>query len=95
VASAGGVNGDGFDDLLIGARLAEDGAANDEGETYLVFGGAARLTALDAADGTSNGSLDLAFLTAATGFRLIGRDANDSVSRPGGLRGPTAGAWEE
>src|SRR5262245_30649651 len=40
VSSAGDVNGDGFDDLLIGARYA-DAAGNGKtsaGETYLVFG---------------------------------------------------------
>ena len=37
VSSAGDVNGDGLDDLLIGAYLA-DGAGTDRGATYLVYG---------------------------------------------------------
>ncbi|MFO1171320.1 MAG: hypothetical protein U1E49_10165 [Hyphomicrobiaceae bacterium] len=77
VASAGDVNGDGFDDLLIGAFLAEDGASTDEGETYLVFGGAV-LSVLDGANGAVDGFVDLVNLTAATGLRIAGRDAFDS-----------------
>jgi hypothetical protein len=41
VSSAGDVNGDGFDDLLIGA-FRSDGPDNDQpelGETYVIFGG--------------------------------------------------------
>ena len=37
VSNAGDVNGDGLDDLLIGAYLA-DGAGTDRGATYLVYG---------------------------------------------------------
>ena len=36
VSSAGDINGDGFDDLLLGARSA---GAGGEGESYIVFGG--------------------------------------------------------
>jgi len=40
VASAGDVNGDGYDDFLIGASNDEDGGA-DAGQTYLILGRAA------------------------------------------------------
>ena len=67
VNSAGDVNGDGFDDLLIGAYRADPGspARNYAGESYLVFGGAANLASLDAADGLSNGRINLANLSAS------------------------------
>ena len=39
VAPAGDVNGDGLDDLLIGAHKADPNADSDAGETYLVYGG--------------------------------------------------------
>ena len=40
VASAGDVNGDGFDDLIVGAP----GADLDAGESYVVFGKAGRVS---------------------------------------------------
>ena len=57
VSSAGDVNGDGYDDLLIGAPYAD----SDKGETYLVFGGdAAHFQAFDTADNTTqDGVLEL------------------------------------
>ncbi len=39
VASAGDVNGDGYDDLIIGAFSADPNGA-DSGASYVVFGGA-------------------------------------------------------
>lgn len=49
VASAGDVNGDGFDDVIAGARLANGGQA-DEGAAFVYHGGAAGITADGAAD---------------------------------------------
>jgi Ca2+-binding RTX toxin-like protein len=39
VSSAGDIDGDGYDDLIIGASVA-DGAANDAGESYILYGSA-------------------------------------------------------
>ena len=39
VSSAGDVNGDGFDDLIVGAPYGDDGGT-DAGEAYVMFGGA-------------------------------------------------------
>jgi hypothetical protein len=39
VSSAGDINGDGFDDLMVGALLGDDRGTN-AGEAYVVFGGA-------------------------------------------------------
>jgi hypothetical protein len=56
VSSAGDVNGDDVDDILIGA--------GNIGETYVVFGGATLLADFDAADGASDGSIDLSSILA-------------------------------
>jgi hypothetical protein len=67
VSSAGDVNGDGFDDLLIGAYLA-DGAGNtksNSGQSYIVFGAASFPTSI------SLGSLGSA------GVTIFGVDVND------------------
>ena len=38
VTSAGDINGDGFDDLALGAYLANPGSAPGAGEVYVIFG---------------------------------------------------------
>jgi len=39
VSSAGDVNGDGFDDIIIGTYTADPDGKTDAGESYVVFGG--------------------------------------------------------
>ncbi len=80
VASAGDVNHDGFDDLIIGAQGA-DTNATDAGATYVVFGHASGFAA----------NLNLSTLNGTTGFRLSGVAASDlvgiSVSSAGDVNG--------
>ena len=82
VSSAGDVNGDGYDDLIIGARSA-DPNGESSGETYVIYGGAS-------APGT-DGVLDLSDLDGSNGFILTGIDAYDSsgysVSSAGDVNG--------
>lgn len=81
LSSVGDVNGDGFDDLIIGANKA-DGIANaktDSGESYLIFGAATPPTTIDLANLGSAGTI------------IYGADANDlsgtSVSGAGDVNG--------
>jgi hypothetical protein len=63
VSSAGDVNGDGVDDILIGAvGTASLDGSTFAGETYVVFGGADLLVAYDAADGARDGSIELSLI---------------------------------
>ena len=81
VSAAGDVNGDGFDDVIIGARSADPNGNSFAGESYVVFGAA----------GGFAPSLSLAALDGTNGFRLDGIDADDrsgnSVSSAGDVNG--------
>ncbi len=80
-SSAGDVNGDGFDDLVIGARYADPNGRNLAGQSYVVFGKSSGFSA----------SINLSTLDGASGFRINGTDAEDrfghSVSNAGDLNG--------
>ena len=65
VAGAGDVNGDGVDDVIIGAPNADNRGRGDSGSVYVVFGGSAS-------------AVDLANLGQG-GFRIDGAAANDRV----------------
>ncbi len=79
VSTAGDVNGDGFDDLIVGAYGAPNG--NYSGSTYVVFGKASGFSA----------AMDLSSLNGSNGFRLDGEAAVDSsgksVSNAGDVNG--------
>ncbi|NES25069.1 MAG: hypothetical protein F6K41_40715, partial [Symploca sp. SIO3E6] len=77
--SAGDINGDGIDDLIIGAPNADPNGNSDAGQSYVVFG-------------SSNGfssSLDLSNLDGSNGFILngiaVGDNSGISVSSAGDI----------
>lgn len=80
VRSAGDMNGDGFDDLIIGVGVVREGAT-DSGESYVVFGKSSGFES----------ALSLSTLDGSNGFRLNGIDAYDrcgfSVSGAGDVNG--------
>jgi len=81
VSSAGDVNGDGYDDLIIGAYFADPNGASNAGESYVVFGTTGGFAA----------SINLSTLDGSNGFVINGIDANDysglSVSSAGDVNG--------
>ena len=79
VSHAGDINGDGFDDLIIGA-FKTDANGNDSGVSYVVFG---------KSSGFSN-NLDLTQLNGTNGFKLTGNAydfSGKSVSSAGDVNG--------
>ncbi|MEO1211655.1 MAG: hypothetical protein AAFX78_19325, partial [Cyanobacteria bacterium J06638_20] len=81
VSGAGDINGDGIDDLIVGASGADPNSNNRAGTSYVVFGNPAGFGA----------SLDLATLNGSNGFAINGVAANDasgvSVSGAGDING--------
>lgn len=55
VASAGDVNGDGYSDVIIGARLYDDGGNTDEGRAFVYYGSS---TGLNASPGSTPDDAD-------------------------------------
>ncbi len=82
--SAGDINGDGFDDLIIGATGA-DPVSNNDGAAYIIFGSAAGFPA----------EFDLATLNGTNGFRVDALGAIDdlgvSVAAAGDVNGDGLG----
>ncbi len=80
VSSAGDVNGDGFDDVIVGASEA-DKNGQYSGSSYVVFGKASGF----------NASLNLSSLDGNNGFRIDGESIYDhsgrSVSNAGDING--------
>ena len=81
VSSAGDINGDGYDDLLIGASRTDPNGTTDAGSSYIVFGQASGFAA----------NVSLSSLDGSNGFRLDGVAAGDfsgtAVSAAGDVNG--------
>ena len=85
VSAAGDVNGDGYDDILIGAMHANPDGNNKAGETYLLYGRPNGFSA----------SLDFTSLDGTNGFVLKGIESNDlsgqSLAAVGDINGDSYG----
>ncbi|NES00162.1 MAG: hypothetical protein F6J86_41260, partial [Symploca sp. SIO1B1] len=71
VSSAGDINGDGIDDLIIGGSGADPNGKSSAGESYVVFGNSNGFSA----------SLDLSSLDGSNGFILKGINPGDRSGR--------------
>ncbi len=82
VSSAGDVNGDGLDDLIVGATHADLNGKKDVGKSYVVFG---------KADSSAINLSTIATGNSSGGFVINGEEANDwsgiSVSSAGDVNG--------
>ena len=72
VSNAGDVNGDGIDDVIIGARGASLNGLPNVGESYVLFGTRDRFGSVP---------LDLSGLSGENGFQINGVDAGDGLGR--------------
>ena len=81
VASAGDINGDGYDDIIIGARQADPNGSQNGGSSYVIFGKRSGFAA----------TMNLSALNGRNGFRLNGADSYDesgnAVASAGDING--------
>lgn len=80
VASAGDVNADGFDDIIVGAWPADVGSMFEAGEAYLVFGAANR-----------QGAFDVTTINGTNGVRIQGTAQDDRLGYAVGSAGDLNG----
>ncbi|MFA6475310.1 MAG: integrin alpha, partial [Patescibacteria group bacterium] len=96
VASAGDVNGDGYDDVIVGALQSDDGGASNTGAIYLIYGQAATLTGIslasaieftgEAASDLTSGAIASAGDVNGDGYDdiLVGSISNDAAAKNAG-----------
>ena len=81
VSNAGDINGDGVDDIIIGARYAPRDTLVDVGEAYVVFGSTSGFTS----------PIELSSLDGTNGFTILGESEDaytgSSVSTAGDING--------
>ena len=79
--SAGDLNNDGYDDIVVSAVGSDPGGVNNAGEVYVVYGGASGLPA----------NVDVSTLNGTNGFTITGAfadgEAGNSVSAAGDING--------
>jgi Ca2+-binding RTX toxin-like protein len=86
VAGGGDINGDGFDDVIIGNHLG-DTILTDNGKVYVVYGGVSnqQSTVFQVSNGDSIGTAVADTLTGTTGAnQLVGGLGNDTLIGGGG-----------
>ena len=83
VSEAGDINGDRYDDMIVGAYQAEEDSEMDQGISYVIYGKSSGFENIDLGDSSS--------FTGAVGFKIVGEDGSDnsgvSVSGAGDVNG--------
>ncbi|MDZ7692860.1 MAG: FG-GAP repeat protein [Balneolaceae bacterium] len=74
--TTGDIDGDGQDDLIIGASSADVGTVSSAGKTYVIY--AASLSVLDAEDG-ADGIISLSNFSSTHGYVLNGEGTSDQA----------------
>lgn len=76
LASAGDVNGDGLDDLLVSSHLSDTGGLGNNGQAHLIFGTA-----------TPPASFNINSIDGVNGFSVNGASSNDELGNGVGTAG--------
>ena len=91
VDAGGDVDGDGNDDLLVGAQYADDGSTTNTGAVYLLYGPLSGTYALSAADATWRGANQDAY--AGSALAIFGEsDADGRDDLVMGVQGTDLGS---
>ncbi len=97
VSTAGDVNGDGYDDILIGANWANPGDVSNAGETYLIYGSSTLGSAVDLLNAdvtfTGNAAFDNSGISVSTAGDVNG-DGYDDILISARYADPAAGGTD-
>ena len=92
VSAAGDLNGDGFDDLLLGAGYAPSGEASEAGKVYVLFGGQQFASGVDFLGTVGNDTLTG---VSGTAEMFVGNLGNDTIIGNGGADVMMGGAGND
>jgi hypothetical protein len=95
VTGGGDLNGDGFADLVIGARLADPEGLESAGRTYILFGGQQFTTTVDFLGTTGNDTLNGTSTTTNLSETFAGGAGHDTVYGGGGADVMMGGAGDD